>query len=335
MRVISPRPDGPHYLVTGGCGFIGSHVIERLLECGAVVTVVDDLSSAPESNLPRSPRVELIRKDLGQLRAEDLPHPPDAIAHLAAIPSVATSWSEPSASHQANLSNTIKVIELARRWNCRRIVFASSAAVYGEAASVPVSEQQPARPISPYGLQKLCSEDYLELYARRFGLECVALRMFNVYGPRQSAHSEYSGVISRFVRAAAIGADLCITGDGRQTRDFVAVEDVARIFALALRVPMEPGSTVRCNVGCGSGVSIEQVARHVVDNSSPGSRITQIDARPGDIVHSCADITLLRSWLDYQPSVAWQDGVTALLKCERGCWPAAAPIKRSLPAASK
>lgn len=226
-----------HFIVTGGAGFIGSHLTEQLLVEGHNVTVVDNFTTGSLKNLPEHPRLRLLPKNILECQLENFTQPIDGIAHLAATPSVTQSWCQPLESHHNNLSAMIAVLLLCQALNISKLVFASSAAVYGNKIQLPISEAQQTSPISPYGLQKLVSEQYANLFAQQLGLSFVALRLFNVFGPRQDPKSPYSGVISIFTKAMQKGLPITIYGDGKQTRDFIYVKDVAVAFAKALTTP--------------------------------------------------------------------------------------------------
>ena len=224
---------GSRVLVTGGAGFVGSHVVDRLLAAGCRVVVLDDFSTGRRDNLARwvaHRRVEVVEADV----ADDLAGPLadatgfDAVVHLAARAAAARSVEDPLGDLRVNYVGTARVLEYARRVGVNKVVFASSSAVYGNAEDLPISEHAATRPLSPYGVHKLASERLLDCYGANWGLSWTALRFFNVYGPRQHPNSPYSGVISIFARQAFAGEPLTIYGDGRQTRDFVFVADVAR-----------------------------------------------------------------------------------------------------------
>jgi UDP-glucose 4-epimerase len=302
-----------HFMVTGGAGFIGSHLTERLLSDGHWVTVVDNLTTGSADNLPTHPRLKLLAKNLLECHPEDFNEPIDGIAHLAATPSVTQSWHQPLAAHYNNLSATVASIEMCSALNIPRFVFASSAAVYGNKTQLPVSEGQETSPISPYGLQKLASEQYANLFARQFGLSSIALRLFNVFGPRQVPDSPYSGVISIFTRAMQEGLPITIYGDGKQTRDFVYVEDVAIAFTKALTVSLSPGSHFACNVGTGQQTSLLELV-NVLKTCFPrwNAGIQFSAARTGDIQHSQADISRVSSLLSFRPERSVESGLRLL-----------------------
>lgn len=275
-------------LVTGGAGFIGSHLTEALLTQGYAVTVIDDLSTGKRTNLPEHPELTFFEGDVGDplLLAQALPDV-QAVFHLAAVASVQASIVAPVGTHESNLLGTLHLLEAARQCGTPRIIYASSAAVYGEQATQPIREGNPLEPMSPYAIDKLSGEYYLDYYARQYGLSALALRFFNIYGPRQDPSSPYSGVISIFAERARAGEAVTIYGDGQQSRDFVYVGDLVRILMRSLHVPLS-GMQV-ANVGTGHPTTLLEllgeleplVGRAVFRRFAP--------ARPGDIRHSYAD----------------------------------------------
>jgi UDP-glucose 4-epimerase len=302
-----------HYLITGGAGFIGSHLTEQLLSSGHQVTVIDNLSTGHLHNLPNHPRLTFIHKNIEDCQPEDFGQPIHGIAHLAATPSVVKSWDEPMGSHQNNLSNTIAVLLLCQTLKIPRLVFASSAAVYGDVQTAAIAEQQPKQPMSPYGLQKLVSEQYAHLFAEKMGLSFVSLRLFNVFGPRQDPNSPYSGVISIFSQALQQGKAITIYGDGSQTRDFIFVQDVAAAFAQALTIQIPSGFCLTCNVGTGKATSLIELVQELHQQfSEQEANISFAPARIGEIQHSCADITALSTHLAFTPQFSLRLGLKAL-----------------------
>lgn len=302
-----------HFLVTGGAGFIGSHVTEQLLSENHSVTVVDNLSTGSLENLPRHPRLKLLQKNILACQPEDFDQQIDGIAHLAATPSVTESWLQPLEAHHNNLSATMAVIQLCQALSIPRLVFASSAAVYGKQSSLPISEDCDTHPVSPYGLQKLVSERYNSLFAKNLGFSFVGLRLFNVFGPRQLPSSQYSGVISLFITAMRQGLPITIYGDGTQTRDFIYVKDVAIAFTKALTTSINSGSNLICNLGTGNSISIAQVV-DILKDCFPSwkSEIRFAPARSGDIQHSQADISRASSLLCFAPQWPLRSGIQVL-----------------------
>lgn len=303
-----------HFIVTGGAGFIGSHVTEQLLAAGHRVTVVDNLTTGQVHNLPKHPDLKLISQDIAACQPGDFPEPIDGIAHLAATPSVTESWRQPLAAHNNNLSATIAVIELCQALQIPRLVFTSSAAVYGNPQALPIAELHPTAPISPYGLQKLVSEQYASLFAQQFGFSFVGLRLFNVFGPRQLPNSQYSGVISIFVELMRQNRSLTIYGDGSQTRDFIYVKDVAIAFSQALTASRPVGSNLICNVGTGYGLSLEQLINTLKDFYPQWSSEIKFESpRLGDIQHSVADISHAQQFLNFSPQWSIEAGLQELI----------------------
>lgn len=304
-----------HFIVTGGAGFIGSHVTEQLLSEGHTVTVVDNLATGNLKNLPTHPHLKFIHKNILACQPEDFTQPIDGIAHLAATPSVTDSWLTPLETHRNNLSAMIAVLLLCKTLKISRLVFASSAAVYGNTIELPIREEHHTCPISPYGLQKLASEQYANLFARKWGLTFIALRLFNVFGPRQVPNSPYSGVISIFSNAMQQGLPITIYGDGTQTRDFIYVKDVAIAFTKALITPLPLGSCFTCNVGTGKRTSLLDLVNILKDNFSQwNSKIEFTTARIGDIQHSQADISRVSSLLGFSPQWSVISGNRILVK---------------------
>jgi UDP-glucose 4-epimerase len=302
-----------HYLITGGAGFIGSHLVDRLLQAGHRVTVIDDFSTGKAENLPCEGPLEIVADDLLTLVPDRLAGPFTAVVHLAALPSVNDSWAQLAQSHARNLTATVRVIELARELGIPRLVFASSAAVYGNPDTLPIAEVHPRWPLSPYGLQKLASEEYGRLFARD-DFSFVALRFFNVFGPRQVADSPYSGVITKFAGALRENQPVTIFGDGTQTRDFVYVHDIAAGILLALEATGLAPFTV-CNLGCGHAVSILELAE-TMRGFFPRwkSEFQRAPMPPGDIVRSEADVSAAQTLLNYRPEHSLESGLAEMFE---------------------
>jgi UDP-glucose 4-epimerase len=304
-------------LVTGGAGFIGSHLVERLLAEGCAVRVLDDFSSGREENLAGiRDRIELFRADLREPGALDrAAEGVELVFHQAAIASVPQSVADPQRSDSVNLAGSLAVLEAARRQGVRRVVVASSSAVYGNDETLPKREELPAQLLSPYALQKYGSELYCQLYAELYGLETVALRYFNVYGPRQDPSSDYAAVIPLFISAALDGQPVRIFGDGEQTRDFVYVGDAVAANWLAATVPGISGSVL--NMASGRRTSVNELARIVAECAGREVAVSHEAPRVGDVRHSWAEISRARQVLGFTPSVELKEGLRLTVEAFR------------------
>jgi len=299
-------------LITGGAGFIGSHLVERLLADGVSCRVLDNLSTGKRENLPRGPQLEFIHGDVRDARTVHAAVAGvDAVVHLAAVASVQASIDDPLATHATNFDGTLNLLEAARQAGVRRFVFASSAAVYGDNEELPITEPAIPRPLTPYAADKLASEYYLQFYARQHGLDTIAFRFFNIFGPRQDPSSPYSGVISIFADRLARGAPVTIFGDGLQTRDFVYVGDLARLLARALTMTTLSGRVI--NVGRGRQSTLLDLIAALEKSSGRRLTTSHAPARPGDIRHSCADTAQLRQLFGTVPETDLATGLAALL----------------------
>ena len=296
------------YLVTGGAGFIGSHVVDALAARGDVVRVVDDLSTGRLDNLARHTAIELIEADLADPQvAEAAVAGVDCAIHMAAIPSVPRSVQEPRRAHRANVDATHELLLAARDAGVRRVVLASSASVYGQTATLPSHEGLCPAPLSPYALHKLVGERYAALFYRLYGLETVALRFFNVFGPRQAPHSPYAGVIPRFAAALSAGRAATIHGDGEQTRDFTYVTDAARGVLQACAAPAAAGRVI--NIARGARLSVNSLYAMLERVTGVTWVARHRDPRPGDVRHSQADVSLARDLLGFVPEVPVENGL--------------------------
>jgi UDP-glucose 4-epimerase len=301
------------YLVTGGCGFIGSHLCEALLRDGKRVRVLDNLSSGYERNL------DGIRDDIdlriGDVRdAEAVRSAVEGatgVFHGAALVSVFDSVARPHDNHEINITGTFHVLEAARAAGVRRVLLASSAAVYGNDPVLPKVETMLPRPASPYALAKLTGEHMLAVYSALYGVEAVSLRYFNVYGPRQDPSSMYSGVISKFVDDAKNGRHPTVFGDGKQTRDFVFVRDVVRANLLAM-ASGDVGKGEVFNIATGRSVSLLDLLRELSGISGREMQPEFRAPRPGDIRHSSASIERVKSALGYEPDTGLSTGLREL-----------------------
>jgi nucleoside-diphosphate-sugar epimerase len=298
----------PSYLVTGGAGFIGSHLTEELVRRGERVRVVDNLVTGRKRNLEHLSGTEFVEGDLSDLHvAKTAVEGIDYVLHQAAIPSVPRSVEDPVTSNRANIDATLNVLVAARDAGVKRVVYAGSSSAYGNTPTLPKQEDMPTNPLSPYALQKLVGEQYMQLFTHLYGLETVTIRYFNVFGPRQDPSSPYSGVISVFARALLENRTPTIHGDGEQTRDFTYVANVVDGVLRAVSAPGTSGQVV--NVATGSRISLNRLFD--VMRMLTGSTITARygPPRPGDVRDSLADISRARSLLGYQPIVTFEDGI--------------------------
>jgi nucleoside-diphosphate-sugar epimerase len=305
-----------HYLVTGGAGFIGSHLVEELVRRGQRVRVADSLITGKRSNLGHIDGVEFLQGDLADPEfavraAQDV----DYVLHQAAIPSVPRSVNDPITSNRANVDATLNVLVAARDAGVRRVVFAGSSSAYGNSPTLPKHEDMPTRPLSPYALQKVVGEQYLQMFTSLYGLETVSIRYFNVFGPRQDPSSPYSGVISVFATALLEGRAPTIYGDGEQTRDFTYVANVVDGVLRACDAPQAAGEVI--NVATGGRISLNHLFDAMRRLIGGDVKPVYVDSRPGDVRDSQADISKAQRLLGYSPSVSFEDGLRATVQWYR------------------
>ena len=298
------------YLVTGGAGFIGSNIVEALVRRGERVRVLDNLSTGSRANLEAfADRVDFVEGDLRD---------PDAvrravdgvsyITHQAALRSVPRSVDDPLSSDAVNTHGTLQLLVAARAsGTVRRLVYASSSSVYGDNPTLPKVEEQTPNPISPYAVSKLAAEYYCRMYTRLYGLETVSLRYFNVFGPRQSPHSQYAAVVPLFIRAALRHEPLIVHGDGDQSRDFTYIDNVVAANLLACTTPGVGGEVF--NIACNSRHSVLDIARAVERLLGIAVTITHVPARAGDVRHTQASIERAERLMGYRPSVGFDEGM--------------------------
>lgn len=301
------------YLVTGGAGFIGSHLAARLAMRGDAVRIFDNFSTGHKANvIAIGGRVEIVRGDLRD--EEAVRRAMDGVSvvfHQAADPSVPRSIDDPRTCYDINVLGTLNVLLAARDAGVRRVVFASSCAVYGDSPILPKSEQLAPEPASPYAASKLAGEELCTVFARVWGLETVSLRYFNVYGPRQDPKSAYAPVIPRFLQALLRGERPVIYGDGGQTRDFVYVGDVVQANLLAAEAPGIAGRVF--NIAAGRSVSLYQLLLLMADLLGVPPKAEHLPPRPGDVRHSAADIRAARQALGYEPMVRLEEGLESTI----------------------
>jgi UDP-glucose 4-epimerase len=301
-------------LVTGGAGFIGSHIVRRLCGDGQKVRVADNLSTGKEERLKAlGPSIEFMRVDLADAAAADaVVKGMNYVVHQAAVPSVQRSVQDPVGTNRSNVTATLNLLESCRKRKVRRFVYAASSSAYGDTEVLPKREDMTPHPLSPYALQKLVGERYCKLYSDLFGLETVSLRYFNVFGPSQDPTSEYSAVIPKFATRLLAGKPLTVYGDGEQSRDFTYVDDVVEANLLALKAPRAVGMVF--NVGCNNRITLKQLIRLLEEILNVRAEVKYLPARPGDVRHSLAGIELAREYLGYEPQVTVKEGLRRTVK---------------------
>jgi UDP-glucose 4-epimerase len=296
-------------LVTGGSGFIGSHLVTALLERGDDVSVIDDLSTGLRHRLtPVESRIRLVVGDIRN--ADDLDEAIegcDAVLHEAAIPSVARSVRDPVATNSVGTTGTIEVMRAAGRAGCKRVVFAGSSSIYGLSPEMPRRETHVPDPRSPYAASKLAGEAYVHSLGPLLGIDTVVLRYFNIFGPGQDPNSEYSAVVPKFITAALRGDRVTVHGDGRQSRDFTYVANVVAANLLALDGRDVAGLT--CNIGCGGRYTLLDLIAAIEQASGRRLEVEHGEPRPGDVPHSQAAIDVARERLGYEVVVPFEDGI--------------------------
>ena len=301
-------------LITGGAGFIGSHLCDALLAKGYAVRVLDDLSTGKRDNLPLgNPHLELIEGDVADAAlVQRAAAGCRAVVHLAAVASVQASVEDPVKTHQSNFIGTLNVAEAMRVHGVRRVLFASSAAVYGNnGEGESIAEDTPKAPLTPYAVDKLASEQYLDFYRRQHGLEPVVFRFFNIFGPRQDPSSPYSGVISIFSERAVQGLPITVFGDGEQTRDFLFVGDLVQVMVQALEQPQVEEGAV--NVGLNQATSLNQMLKALEQVVGSLPAVSYGQPRSGDIRHSRADNQRLLARFDFPQPTSMVEGLAKLL----------------------
>ena len=301
-------------LVTGGAGFIGSHLVDALLARGHSVRVLDNLSMGKRANLALdNPRLQLIEGDVADARlVNEAMAGCQAVAHLAAVASVQASVDDPVSTHQSNFVGTLNVCEAMRLHGVKRVLFASSAAVYGNnGEGRAIDEDTPKAPLTPYAADKLASEHYLDFYRRQHGLEPAIFRFFNIFGPRQDPSSPYSGVISIFTQRVQQGLPISVFGDGEQTRDFCYIADLVELLLQALLAPAVVAGAV--NVGWNQAVSLNQLLAEIGSLFGGLPAVSYLAPRAGDIRHSRADNQRLRRCYQLPAPTPLREGLQRLL----------------------
>jgi UDP-glucose 4-epimerase len=299
------------FLVTGAAGFIGSALVHELIRRGEHVRALDNLDTGKLQNIADVlDRLEFLKTDIMDSAClATACRGVDYILHEAALPSVSFSVEDPLTAHHVNLTGTLNVLQAARNAGVKRVIYAASSAAYGENELQPKLESMTSDPVSPYAVQKLAGEYYMRSFTRLYGLETVCLRYFNIFGPRQSASSAYSGVIARFITQMLEGETPTVFGDGEGSRDFTYVEDVVRANLLALAAPSEPVAGRCFNIGTGRPHSINSMISILKNLLAYKGEILHLPPRAGDIKHSCADISKARRYLNYEPQVTFEAGL--------------------------
>jgi UDP-glucose 4-epimerase len=301
------------YLVTGGAGFIGCHIVKRLLAEGGDVRVVDNLSTGRLKRLDDiRDEIEIIEGDLSDERVcGEAVEGIDYVLHQAAVPSVQRSVHDPVGTNRSNVTATLNLLENCRKAGVRRVVYAASSSAYGDTEVLPKQEDMPANPLSPYALQKFMGERYCKLYYDLYGLETVSLRYFNVFGPKQDPNSEYSAVIPKFLTKLLAKEPITIYGDGEQSRDFTYVENVVEANLLAIRSTTAKGQV--CNIGCGERITLNELIRLLEKIVGVKAQVNYAAAKVGDVRHSLADVEKAKCLLGYQPKVMVNEGLRRTL----------------------
>jgi UDP-N-acetylglucosamine/UDP-N-acetyl-alpha-D-glucosaminouronate 4-epimerase len=304
------------YLVTGGAGFIGSHLVEELVRRGERVRIVDNLSTGKRQNIAHLASVEFVEGDLADHEvARHTVRGVDYVLHQAAIPSVPRSVQDPITSNRANIDSSLNILVAARDAGVKRIVYAGSSSAYGDTPTLPKVETMATAPLSPYALQKLVGEQYCQMFTRLYGLETVSIRYFNVFGQRQDPSSPYSGVISLFISALCDGRQPTIFGDGEQTRDFTYVANVVDGVLRACTAEGASGEVI--NVATGGRISLNTLFETI--RTLVAAKVEPIYAapRPGDVKDSQADISKARRILGYEPIVGFEEGLAKTVEWYR------------------
>lgn len=307
-------------MVTGGAGFIGSHIVEALIKKGYRVRVLDNFSTGKKENIDDAIKkcnpknsIEIIKGDLRDKNSVNKAvRGIDYIFHLGALTSVARSVEDASTTSEVNILGTLNILNSAKENGVKRIIYASSSSAYGDSPKLPKREDMESNPISPYAVSKLAGEDYCKVFTRIHGLETVILRYFNVFGPRQDPDSEYAAVIPRFIKKIIQNTRPVIYGDGKQTRDFTNVNNVVEANLKAMKKKGIAGEVF--NIACGERISLNQLAKEIGKIIKKEVKPVYTEARKGDIRDSLADISKAERLLGYKPKIGFQKGLEATVR---------------------
>ncbi len=299
------------YLVTGGAGFIGSHIVEELLNRGEFVRVLDNFSTGRRQNISPfidNPNFELIEGDLRSYHiVREAVNSMDYVLHQGAVPSVPRSVKDPITTNDINVNGTLNILDASINAGVKRVVFASSSSIYGNGEELPKREDMKPAPESPYAISKYAGERYCQIFTKLYGLETVCLRYFNVFGPRQDPNSQYSAVIPKFIQMIKEGQSPIIYGDGEASRDFTYVANVVNANLLACTAKDAVGEVF--NVACGGGVTINQLVKKITDLCGNNIKPIYKDPRPGDVKHSYASIEKAKTMLGYNAMISFDEGL--------------------------
>ena len=291
-------------LVTGGAGFIGSNLVERLIKDGHKVAIVDNLCTGKRENLHKD--AEFFELDIADLDAiRPTFKNKDIVFHVAAIPRIGRSIEDPAETFRANVAGSLNVLLAARDAGAKRVVYSASSSAYGFQDKLPLSEDMPAKPLNPYGLSKYIGEELCSQFTNFYGFDTISLRYFNVYGPRMDIEGEYSTVIGKFLRLKSEGKPLTIIGDGKQTRDFTNVKDVVEANVLASQIDKGNGEVI--NIGAGDNHSVQEIADII------GGEQVYAPERSGEVRDTLADISKAKRMLGWEPKVSFKDGINQLM----------------------
>jgi nucleoside-diphosphate-sugar epimerase len=303
------------YLVTGGAGFIGSNIVEELIKRGQKVRVLDNFSTGKRDNLSAwADKIELVEGDIRSYHlVREAVEGVDFVLHQAALPSVPRSVKDPITSNEVNVSGTLNVLTAARDAGAKRVVYASSSSIYGDLETLPKTEDMLPKPLSPYAVSKLAAEKYCAVFSQLYGLKTIALRYFNVFGPRQDPNSQYAAVIPRFIRSIKAGEPPVVFGDGEQSRDFTYVDNVVHANLLACEDRAEEFSGETFNIACGKRVTVNKMIEFINQGLKKDVKPTYAPPRLGEVKHSLANIGKAQQLLNYSIQRGFEEGLKSLL----------------------